>query len=317
VTNPSCYGTTVAPTVNPDRTDPYWVERDIVARAGASTVPVMWSHGFNDVNTKPTNIFDVYSHLRGPKRAWFGQWDHVRGNEDKLVGREGFMDEAMAWLDHYLKGKPLPAMPKTEVQDGDGVWRTEKAWPPADAVMRTMPLKAGEYVDDDSNDVDSPSDGTFSVSQPAPHDVRIAGLPSLQVSAAPSTPAGASLVALLYDVAPDGSSRLVTRGAYKLASSEPVKFDLWPADWLLPRGHKLALQLSGSDNDVYLPTSTRTPVTVVSGRLSLPLLTYARTSNLSGDLAVAQGGVPKPKMDAAWLAGRDVKADFGPPMRRR
>ena len=34
------------------------------------------------------------------------------------VGRDGFMDEAMNWLDHYLKGKPLKKLPKHEIQDG-------------------------------------------------------------------------------------------------------------------------------------------------------------------------------------------------------
>jgi predicted acyl esterase len=277
----------------------------------------MWSHGFNDVNTKPTNIFDVYSKLRGPKRAWFGQWDHVRGNESDKVGREGFMDEAMAWLDHYLRGKPLPRMPKTEVQDGDGVWRKEAAWPPADSQMHAMPVRAGSFDDDDSNSADTPDSGTWSVSQPAPYDVRIAGLPRLAVKAVPQTPAGANVIALLYDVAPDGTSRLVTRGAYHVAGAEPVSFDLWPADWLLPRGHRLALELAGADNDVYLPTSTRTTVEVAAGKLSLPLLSYQRSSDLEGDRAAAQSGVPKPTMQAAWLAGRDVKADFGAPMRRR
>ncbi len=107
-----CVATNLASTPDPDRSSSYWKERDIVARAASSTVPTFWSHGFNDVNTKPTNIFDVYGKLRGPKRAWFGQWDHVRGNQADLVGRDGFMTEAMAWMDHYLKGTPLPAMPQ-------------------------------------------------------------------------------------------------------------------------------------------------------------------------------------------------------------
>jgi predicted acyl esterase len=317
LTHPDCYAQNEAGTPNPDPTTAYWQERDLVARAGASTVPVMWSHGFNDVNTKPTNIFDVYSKLRGPKRAWFGQWDHVRGNEDKKVGREGFMDEAMAWMDHYLRGKPLPAMPKTEVQDGDGTWRTEASYPPVDGVLRALPVKAGSYVDHQGNSSTTPTDGTWSVSQPAPHDVRIAGLPKLTAAVAPSSPLGGNLIALLYDVAPDGASRLVTRGAYKVSSGEPFTFDLWPTDWLLPRGHRLALELSGDDPVVYQPTYTGSTMTVKGGRLRLPMLTYVRTSNLVGDRAQAQAGVPKPRIAAATLAGRDVQADFGPAMRRR
>ena len=311
--NPTCAGQNRVMTSDPNRDNPYWVERDIMKRAAASKVPVLWSHGFNDINTKPTNIFEVYGGLKGPKRAWFGQWDHVRGNEARLVGREGFMDEAMNWFDHYLKGLPLKKLPPVEVQDGDGVWRSEKAWPAADAKLRTMPVKAGSYVDDDENSARSPTTGTWSVSQPAPYDVRISGLPKLTVKATPQTPAGAALIAQLYDVAPDNSSRLVTRGAWQLTSAEPVSFDLWPTDWKLAKGHRLALQLSGSDNMIYLPNSTQTTVTVVTGKLQLPILAGKRVSNLVGEEAVAMGAnVAKPKMQSAWFAGRSVKADFGP-----
>lgn len=315
-TNPDCYAMNLTQTTNPDRTTPYWKERDIVAAAGASKVPSLWSFGFNDVNTKPTNIFDVYSKLKGPKRAWFGQWDHVRGNEDMLVGREGFMDEAMNWFDHYLKGKPLRKLPKHEIQDGDGLWRTEASYPPADAVGRTMPIKPGSYVDERGNSASAPTNGFWTVSQPTPHDVRLAGLTKLTVEATTSTPLGGNLVGLLYDVAPDGSARLITRGAYKLPASGTTTFEMWPADWKLPKGHRLALQLSAEDSVVYQPTYTGSTVTITKGSVTLPLLTKLRTSNLVGEEASAQARVPTPTIADADLEGRDVKADFGKPMRR-
>jgi predicted acyl esterase len=315
-TNPQCYALNMTQTVNPDKATAYWQERDIVKAAGASKVPSLWSFGFNDVNTKPTNIFDVYSKLTGPKRAWFGQWDHVRGNEDMLVGREGFMDEAMNWFDHYLKGKPLKVLPKHEIQDGDGNWRTEASYPPADAVARTMPIKPGSYDDERGNSASNPTgSSTWSVSQPAPHDARLAGLTKLTVDATTSSPLGGNLVGLLYDVAPDGSARLITRGAYKLPASGTTTFEMWPADWLLPKGHRLAVQLSAEDSMVYAPTYTRSTVTIKQGSVALPLLTNKRVSNLEGDEASAQGGVASPTLAEATLAGRDVKADFGRPMR--
>jgi hypothetical protein len=315
-TNPHCYALNMASTPNPDRTATYWQERDIVAAAGASKVPSLWSFGFNDHNTKPTNIFDVYSKLKGPKRAWFGQWDHVRGNEDQLVGREGFMDEAMNWLDHHLKGQPLKKLPKHEIQDGDGLWRTEAQYPPADAVGRTMPILSGSYTDERGNSANNPNAGTWTVSQPAPHDVRLAGLTKISVDATTSLPTGGNLIALLYDVAEDGSSRLVTRGAYKLPASGVTSFEMWPADWKLPKGHRLALQLSGDDTTMYQPTYTTSTVTVNKGSLTLPLLTKLRTSNLAGEEASAQAGVPTPTIAESDLEGRSVKADFGKPMRR-
>jgi predicted acyl esterase len=316
-TNPDCYAMNLTQTANPDRTSAYWVERDIVAAAGASKVPSLWSFGFNDVNTKPTNIFDVYSKLKGPKRAWFGQWDHVRGNEDMLVGREGFMDEAMNWFDHYLKGLPLnKKLPKHEIQDGDGNWRTEASYPPADAVGRTMPLLEGSYDDERGNSARNPNNGTWTVSQPAPHDVRLAGLTKMTVEATTSSPLGGNLVGLVYDVAADGSARLITRGAYKLPASGTTTFEMWPADWLLPKGHRVAVQLSADDAMVYQPTYTGSRVTVTKGSVALPLLTKLRTPNLEGEEASAQAGVAMPTIPDSELEGRSVKADFGKPMRR-
>ena len=313
-TNPDCYAMNQAGPLDADRSAAYWKERDLVARASTSRVPSLWSFGFNDANTKPTNIFDLYSKLRGPKRAWFGQWDHVRGNEASLVGRDGFLKEAMGWFDHHLKGAPLPRQPRHEIQDGDGEWRSEAVYPPADAVGRTMPLKPGSYVDQQGSSATRPTGGAWSVTQPAPHDVRLSGLPRLTGEATTSTPLGGNLVALLYDVAPDGSSRLITRGAYKLPASGTTAFDLWPADWLLPKGHRFALHLSGDDTTTYLSAWTGSTVQV-QGSLRLPLLTKARVSDLSGEAALAQGRVPRPTLDAAALDGREVRADFGRPMR--
>jgi predicted acyl esterase len=315
-TNPHCYAINMTQTANPDRSSAYWKERDIVAAAGTSKVPSLWSFGFNDVNTKPTNIFDVYSKLTGPKRAWFGQWDHVRGNEDMVVGREGFMDEAMNWFDHYLKGKPLKKLPKHEIQDGDGTWRSEASYPPADAVRRTMPIKPGSYNDERGNSASNPTgSAVWSASQPAPHDVRLAGLTKLTVDATTSTPLGGNLVGLLYDVAPDGAARLITRGAYKLPASGTTSFEMWPADWLLPKGHRLVVQLSADDSTVYQPTYTGSTVTINKGNVQLPLLTRKRVSDLVGEEASAQSGVPSPDLSGTDLSGRDVKADFGKPMR--
>ena len=90
---------------------------------------------------------------------------------------------------------------------------------------------------------------------------------------------------------------------------------MWPADWKLPKGHRLALQLSAEDSVVYSPTYTGSTVTVTKGSVTLPLLTKLRKANLVGEEASAQAQVPTPTIADADLEGRDVKADFGKPMR--
>ena len=311
-TNPHCYATNLGATTVPDHSFGYWQDRDLIKRAATSTVPTLWSHGFNDVNTKPTNIFPVYGALKGPKRAWFGQWAHDRGNEADKVGRDGFMAEAMNWLDHWLKGRPLKALPPVEVQDGHGGWRAEKSWPPADAVLRRMPLRSGTWTDEQGNRSDAPEGGTWSVSQPAPYDVRVAGLPQLRAQVATQNPAGGNLVALVYDVAPDGQSRLMTRGAFAVSGDEDeVAFDLWPLDWKLTKGHRVAVQLSADDMLTYQPTYKGGTLTLESGDLLLPILRRVRVPNLNGENAIAADSVPAPTLSAE-LDGRETRADFGP-----
>jgi hypothetical protein len=91
---------------------------------------------------------------------------------------------------------------------------------------------------------------------------------------------------------------------------------MWPADWLLPKGHRVAVQLSADDAMVYQPTYTGSRVTVTKGSVTLPLLTKLRTPNLEGEEASAQAGVAMPTIPDSELEGRSVKADFGKPMRR-
>jgi predicted acyl esterase len=66
--------------------------------------------------------------------------------------------------------------------------------------------------------------------------------------------------ALLYDVPPDdqGLPRLITYGTATLEDVEPGKeteqvVELFAADYLLPRGHRFRLTLSGSNPTFVLP----------------------------------------------------------------
>ena len=314
-TNPHCYAEQLTMTKVPERELPYWQERDVVAEAAKSDVPVLWSHGFLDANTKPDNFMDVYSKLRGPKRAWFGQYDHVRGNESDLVGRDGFLDEAMAWFDHYLKGLPLKKYPNVEIQDGNGDWRTEKQWPPRDAAPYGLKLREGTYTDERGNEAGSVGSGAWSFTQPAPYDLHFAGVPELDLDINTQVP-NANLIALVYDVDPKGNARLITRGAYRTLGSGKLRFELYPEDWRLPKGHRFGVSFSGSDESWFSPIPTMTEVTV-RGELVLPFLRYERRPNLPGGPAEAMGGVPEMQLGKDLIEGATVKVDFPPPLKRR
>jgi hypothetical protein len=99
--------------------------------------------------------------------------------------------------------------------------------------------------------------------------VQLSGPPRLraEVDAAP----GARLVAIVYDVGPDGRASLITRGA-SLISGGAVELDLYPQDWALARGHRVAVLLAGSDDFYFAPGTTGSRVTVEDGSISLPLV---------------------------------------------
>jgi uncharacterized protein len=315
-TDPSCY--VVHPVFSntmADRNVPYWQERDISGQARLSTVPVFWSHGFLDANTKPDNFMDTWEGYRGWHRGWFGQYDHVRGNEVEFVGRDGFLDEAMSFFDHFLAGKPLPNYPgRVEVQDGEGNWRSESEWPPPDADYDRGSLKVlkGEYTDDGSNSA-SEGNGSWTFSQPAPYDIRFAGNPVIDVKVETTVP-NANMVTMLYDVDPKGRARMISEGASLIEGSGRLTYELYPQDWVLREGHQFGVLLASNDSSWFNTYPTMTPVVIKGGKLELPFLKYVRTSNLSGGKAEAMGGVPELNVDKGLLKDRTAAADFPPRM---
>ena len=311
-TNPDCYATNQAGALQDDPKADYWKDRELIKKAGRSKTPVLWSHGFNDANTKPDNFLDVYSKLRGPKRAWFGQYDHMRGNESNFVGREGFMDEAMRWFDRYLKGKKSARVgrdPGVEIQQGDGRWRAEKHWPPMDASRYSMPVRKGSYADQDGNTADGSNagHGSWSISQKLPYDVHLAGVPKLTAKVKTMAP-NAHLVGLLYDIDNKGVATLITRGAYLLREGGKISFGLYPQDWRIDKGHRIGLLLSGSDDSWFMPGMTHTEVPVTGGSVSLPFLRYDRDNFLKGGPAGAMSTRQPFPVEKSALKNRGVKA---------
>ncbi|HEX4754923.1 MAG TPA: CocE/NonD family hydrolase C-terminal non-catalytic domain-containing protein, partial [Candidatus Dormibacteraeota bacterium] len=96
----------------------------------------------------------------------------------------------------------------------------------------------------------------------------------------PYTLAGtdAILAARVWDVAPDGSQLLVTRGVYRLdlgydAASGTVRLPLYGNDWIFQPGHSIRLDLQQSDNPTYRPGNPGATGVVTFGppTLSLPI----------------------------------------------
>ncbi|MBI5104717.1 MAG: CocE/NonD family hydrolase, partial [Solirubrobacterales bacterium] len=283
-----------------DHGSDFWKARNLIPRAKDTDVPVLLTQGFLENNTKPDGAFEFYNGLQGPKRAWFGMWDHVRGNDRDadgrlLMGREGWFDEAMRWYDHYVKGVPLVDAPVDRdppvvVQTSDGTWRGEDAWPPADATASSSPLLAGEYADDGQNNgsldggTEPTGQGAWTFSPPLAHRAHLAGVPRATVAsdAAPGT----NLVVDLYDVAPDGKATLVSRGGQLVAGTGPQEVELYGNDWRFEPGHRVGVLVTGANAEWWLHQPTNATVSVTGASVRLPWLRYTRADDQPGGKAV-------------------------------
>ncbi len=298
-----CYGVNMAGTIADDSpTGPFWAERDLGPTAAGKTTPLFLTQGFLERNTKVDGAFAYFNALSGEEnRAWFGQFDHCRGWETQArcdspnntqpgplaLGRDGFIDEVMRFLDEHLKGIEPPVNdPAIAVQDIKGRYRAEEQWPPADSRLYTTPLKTGTYTDSGSGSGLRPSEtqGIWTVSQPLPHDVWLSGEPVITV-AVDSVP-NANLAANVYDISPEGQAKMISRGVSLLrgVGTKTASFSMYGQDWPIDAGHRIGVLVSSANTDEFSHVATRSTVTVRSAKIALPFLTYDRTTFLDGEV---------------------------------
>lgn len=290
-----CYGTNYGLQQQDDDQTAFWKERDLLELAKGSKIPLFLTQGFLETNTKPDGAFDFWNNVKGPNRAWFGQFDHVRGWERQgggylegrfETGREVFVEEVMRFFDRYVKGLSLKKAPvhrdaKVAVQDNLGRYRAEASWPPKDSKMWWNKVNVGTYEDDRGN-TSTGGVGIWTFSQKIKKPVWMSGEPVIEVEV-DSAPR-ANFVANIYDLAPDGRATMVSRGTWLLRDQgvQTVKFDLYGQDWLIAKGHRIGVLISGSNTDWWVHAPTNSTVTVNAAKIGLPLLTYKRTKFLDG-----------------------------------
>src|SRR3954471_1336768 len=85
---------------NPDAA--YWKPRNLITGLQGKKTPLFLTQGLLENNTKPDGAAQAFNAVKGPKRAWIGMWDHVRGNDKDpddptrlAEGRPGWFDETM------------------------------------------------------------------------------------------------------------------------------------------------------------------------------------------------------------------------------
>jgi len=290
--SPVCLATNWLNQQTLDHDASYWKDRDLIAKTKGKATPLFLTQGFIENNTKPDGTWDLYNGLTGPKRAWFGMWDHVRGNDTDasgrlLMGRQGWFEETGRFFDRYLKGETVADDPANLVQTSDGTWRSEQQWPPADSTALDTELNVGDYTDDGQNNGTGEGAGTgiWTISNRLTQDAHLSGVPKLSVDVA-KAPGNANLVADVYDIDSGRNATLISRGATLLSGNELTSFDLYGDDWKIPAGHRVGVLITSSNAEWWFHVPTLGTVTVRDAHVELPFLKCTRTANEPGASSV-------------------------------
>jgi putative CocE/NonD family hydrolase len=191
------------------RLDDYWKHGSVCFDYAAIECPTWFWGGWADLyRDTPLRLAE---HLEVPRRITVGPWGHLYPHEATPAPAVGFLQEALRWWDHWLKGidrgvmreaplnfymmesvDPLPAYPAR-----DGRWVAEEQWPSPHVSVRTFALNphgledaAGEEI---SLSLKSPQStglaagdwGSFGNPGDVPGDQRQDSLGSLEFTTAP------------------------------------------------------------------------------------------------------------------------------------
>ncbi|MFD3974821.1 CocE/NonD family hydrolase [Streptomyces cyaneofuscatus] len=274
--------------------DDYWKHGSVCEDYGAIKANVLAVGGWHDPYRD--TVLRLVEHLDpGQVRGIIGPWSHQYPDRGLPPGPAiGFLQETLRWWDQHLKGKETGVMrepllrswisgshpPATVYETLPGRWVGDASWPSANVSPVAYALQGGERIVASpqqtgldagrffpfGNEADLPPDqrdeDAKSVSFEFPVEeapIEILGRPRVKLRLRMDVPRGQA-IARLCDVAPDGSSTLVTRGVLNLAArhgrdrtddwtpgdTEDVVFDLNGIGHTFPPGHRIRLAVSSS-----------------------------------------------------------------------
>jgi X-Pro dipeptidyl-peptidase len=284
-----------------DRTpdyDAFWLERDYRNDASNIRAAALVAHGWQDYNVKQEEGVDLYRALTNTpfKRLFMFQGGHARpqaGNWQPLLDR--FLDHTLMGVDNGVDTEP-PVLTegRTASQPSTG-FRTEQAWPPPGTRIKRLMLTArgeqGSFTDlatateeESTRMPAAESQWLFFKGDPLTKDTRMTGAARLRLSLEVDRD-HAHLTPLLVDVAPDGTTKTVSRGflnlqyrnglstAQQIPPNEPIGATVTfkPQDQLFEAGHRIGVILQGSNTVWAVPDDPGATYTIGSALLELPL----------------------------------------------
>ncbi|MER6723449.1 CocE/NonD family hydrolase [Streptomyces halstedii] len=274
--------------------DAYWKHGSVCEDYGAIKAKVLAVGGWHDPYRD--TVLRLVEHLDpGQVRGIIGPWSHQYPDRGLPPGPAiGFLQETLRWWDQHLKGEDTGVMnepllrswisgshrPATVYETLPGRWVGDAAWPSSNVTPVEYALTGGSRIvrSPQQTGLDAGRFFPFGNAADLPPDqrdedaksvcfefpvedgpVEILGRPRVRLRIRMDVPRG-QVVARLCDVAPDGASTLVTRGALNLAArhgrdrtedwpvgeTEDVTFELNGIGHTFPRGNRIRIAVSSS-----------------------------------------------------------------------
>jgi hypothetical protein len=263
--------------------------------------PLLIENGWTDDLFPPEQAIRIYNQVNGssPVSLQFGDLGHSRGSNKPTVN-QAFNEQGAAFFDHHLRGASggpaggsVTAYTQTcPASEPDGGPYTAPSYSELHTGTLTFGSAASQLVTATGDPITSaqfdpiagttdacktvsplPALGIATYTYGTKSGFTLLGLPTVTATIHTVGNFG-ELDSMLFDVAPDGSERLVTRGAYRLTANQsgPVTFQLHGNGYTFAPGHTAKLELLGSDVP-YLRPSNNLAFTVGVSHLIVSLPT--------------------------------------------
>ncbi|TFW00365.1 CocE/NonD family hydrolase [Leifsonia flava] len=214
------------------RRDEWWDERNLVSLLSRVNIPVYLGCDWQNVPLHLPGTFSTLDALTASPEVRVG----LLGDFGLTWPWESLHVEALAWYDHWLKGRDTGILDGPAIRyvlPGDDEWHATATWPPEDTVLQDWVLAGDGTLTPDVADAvtegtrrfmtlgaglnrpevsetDPPSSLEWT-SEPLDTDLDVAGDIELHLDAA-ATASDVAWIVTLSDVAPDGTADPVTAG---------------------------------------------------------------------------------------------------------
>jgi hypothetical protein len=152
------------------RRDAYWKHGSVCEDYAAIECPVYAVGGWADAYSNA--VSRLLAGLSCPRKGLVGPWGHQYPQDGVPGPAIGFLQEALRWWDHWLKGIDTGIMdepayrvwmqdsvpPRATYRDRPGRWVSEETWPSPRIVPRELPLSPGRIEPEGANVPDAALD---------------------------------------------------------------------------------------------------------------------------------------------------------------